>query len=84
MKYKCPCCDYYTFPVPEKDSWGFICPVCFWESDLFINSKDKPSGCNHGLTLNEARKNYQSFGACEKGMVEHVRKPTIDEMKNDE
>lgn len=38
-KYKCPCCDYYTYPVPTKEAVGFICPVCFWENDIFISFK---------------------------------------------
>ena len=53
MKYSCPCCGYYTFPVPADQAVAYICPVCFWENDVFIESDDEPSDENHGLTLNE-------------------------------
>lgn len=32
MKYKCPCCGYYTFDERPSGSYD-ICPVCFWEDD---------------------------------------------------
>ena len=33
MKYKCPCCGYYTFDNKPDGSYD-ICKVCFWEADL--------------------------------------------------
>lgn len=81
MKYKCPCCNNFTFPVSPKDDVGYICPVCFWENDAFISNENEPSDCNHGITLLEGRANYKKFGACEKSMIENVRKPYIDEMR---
>lgn len=36
---------------------------------------DVPSGANHGLTLRAAQENYRLFGACEREMLPHVRKP---------
>lgn len=38
---KCPICGYYTF----EDGLGLtydICPVCFWEDDIF--DYDDPDG----------------------------------------
>lgn len=32
MKYKCPCCGYYTFNDKPDGNYD-ICPVCFWEDD---------------------------------------------------
>lgn len=55
--YPCPCCGYHTLPVSKEDAIAFICPVCFWENDIFISSDDEPSDENHGMTLNEARRN---------------------------
>jgi hypothetical protein len=74
-RYKCPCCDYYTYPVPTKEAVGFICPVCFWENDVFISSENEPSDCNHGLTILEGRSNYKKYGACEETMISNVRSP---------
>jgi len=74
-RYKCPCCDCYTYPVPVKEDVGFICPVCFWENDAFISSENEPSDCNHGLTILEGRSNYKKYGACEETMLSNVRSP---------
>ncbi len=74
-RYKCPCCDYYTYPIPTKEAVGFICPVCFWENDVFISSEFETSVCNHGLTILEGRSNYKKYGACEETMLSYVRAP---------
>ncbi|MBQ8812713.1 MAG: hypothetical protein IJZ70_10450, partial [Bacteroidales bacterium] len=82
MKYQCPCCGYFTFPIlPEKDN-GYICPVCFWENDRFIHSEEERSNSNHGLTLAKARDNFRELGACEEAMVKNVRPPKEDEVIN--
>lgn len=80
-KHPCPCCGYYTYPVPAEEDCGYICPVCFWENDSFIASDDDPSDSNHGITLNEAKANYLQLGACCKAMLRHVRPPKPGEMK---
>lgn len=37
MKYRCPCCGYYTFEnepaTTLHDACFDICPVCYWEDD---------------------------------------------------
>ncbi|MEG0388886.1 MAG: CPCC family cysteine-rich protein, partial [Niameybacter sp.] len=33
--YACLCCGYKTLPVPKEDAIAYICPVCFWENDVF-------------------------------------------------
>ena len=57
--YKCLCCDLPTLPVLPQDAIAFICPVCWWENDIFIKSDDEPSDENRGMTLNQARVNYK-------------------------
>ena len=57
-KYPCPCCSCITFPVPWEEAVAFICPVCFWENDLFLSREDEPSDENHGLTLAQADRLY--------------------------
>ena len=57
--YKCLCCGLETLPVPPEEAIAFICPVCWWENDVFIKSDDEPSDENKGITLNEARANYK-------------------------
>ena len=67
-----------------------ICQVCFWEDEyddgyrigpiVFPNGPDDPSPANEGLTLNEARANYQQYGACEARLIPFVRRPTVTEL----
>lgn len=56
----CPCCGAES--IPEPPSPGYICPICWWEIDLFCVGEDEPSDENHGLTLSEARLNFRTFG----------------------
>ncbi len=52
-----------------------ICPVCCWEKDRTQESDPGYKGGANSVSLNEARKNYAEFGACEKRFIENVRKP---------
>ena len=71
---KCPCCDYLTIPN-KGDALAYICPVCMWEIDLFIKSDHEASDLNKGLSLKEARENYQKFGAVLENLKEYCREP---------
>jgi hypothetical protein len=79
VTYRCPCCGCKT--LPERGGYD-ICPVCFWEDD----GQDDPDadvvrgGPNGGLSLAQARANYQSFGACEERVLKHVRQPLPREL----
>ena len=56
----CPVCGYHTFEV--VGDWD-TCPVCGWNSDPVQEAvHDDPTGAN-GISLNEARQNYQTLGA---------------------
>lgn len=85
-EYPCPCCGYLTFPVPKEDAIAYICPVCFWENDVFDPGKDDPSDENGGMTLREGRENFQKYGAVEPRFVQCVRPPLPGEIpqKSDE
>lgn len=80
-KYQCPCCGYFTYNAPAEEDCGYICPVCYWENDPFIDSDSEPSVSNYGTTLKEAKSNFLQFGACRKEMLCHVRPPRNDEKK---
>ena len=41
--YPCPCCGCLTFPVPKEEAIAYICPVCFWENDVFDPDEDAPA-----------------------------------------
>lgn len=79
-KYPCPCCKCIMLPVPPEEATAYICPVCFWENDVFISGDDEESDENHGMTLNEARANYRKIGACSPDLLKHVRKPKPEEV----
>jgi hypothetical protein len=75
---KCQVCGYKT--ISEHGSFE-VCEVCFWEDDgIYVNSDEIKGGPNGDLSLNQARKNYQEFGAVEKRFINDVRKPIASEM----
>jgi len=74
----CPCCGYLTIPN-GGDALAYICPVCFWEIDLFIQSDHEPSDQNHGLTLAQARQNYHAYGASLLQLRPYCRPPKKEE-----
>lgn len=78
-KHKCLCCGHNTLPVPSDEAIAYICPVCYWENDVFVTNDDEPSDENHGLTLCQARKNYLEYGACRIDFKAYTRPPTEDE-----
>ena len=77
LKYKCPCCGYYT--LADKGMW-IICPVCYWEDDCEQADDPEFEGGANGISLNQARENYKKFGACEERFIESVRPPKDDEL----
>ena len=78
LKYKCPCCNYYTFDSKLKGEYD-ICPVCFWEDDPFQAEDPDLEGMGNTDSLNQARENYKKFGACQEEYIKNVRKPYKDE-----
>lgn len=80
-KYTCPCCGYKTLTEEPPGTYE-ICSICFWEDDpIQFNDPFYEGGAN-GISLMEAQRNYQEFGACEKEMIKNVRKPNIDDEKD--
>jgi len=77
-KYTCPCCGYKTL---ENEHEYDICPICFWEDDPLQYDEIDLSGANH-VSLRQAQKNYSKFGACQKDMLKHVRKPNENDVKD--
>ena len=73
--YPCPCCGCLTFPVPKEEAIAYICPVCFWENDVFDPDEDAPSDENRGMTLRQGRENYRKWGAVREDLVRHARPP---------
>ncbi len=73
MKYKCPCCGFYT--LSERPGSWEICEVCFWEDDPVQREDEAFIGGANDVSLKQARKNYAAFGACEERFTQCVRPP---------
>ena len=78
-QFPCPCCGYLTFPVPKEEAVAYICPVCFWENDVFDPGEDQPSDENRGMTLRQGREAYRRLGAVREEFLPHVRPPLPEE-----
>jgi hypothetical protein len=72
-KYPCPCCGYLVKSLPP--GYHEKCPICQWEDDLAqLRFPDMPGSANH-VSLVEAQKNYENFGAAEKRYRDEARSP---------
>lgn len=76
MKYVCKCCGCAVLDSADEYE---VCPVCCWEKDKTQERDPEYRGGANAVSLNEARKNYAEFGACEKRFAEKVRKPEVTE-----
>lgn len=76
--YRCPCCGYVTL---SRRGWFEICPVCFWEDDgQDDHDADlERGGPNRGLSLTEARRNFERFRASDERRRQFVRAPKPEE-----
>lgn len=79
-RFPCPCCGCLTFPVPKEEAMAYICPVCFWENDVFAPEEDAPSDENRGMTLRQGRENYRRWGAVRQDLVPFTRPPRPEEL----
>lgn len=65
----CPVCRYRTFAV--VGDWD-TCPVCGWVSDPVQEAiHDDPTGAN-GVSLNQAKQNYEEFEAITQEKLEEL------------
>lgn len=78
--FPCPCCGNLTLRYPRQNAVAFICPVCFWENDVFDPGEDDPSDENSGLILRQGRENYKRRGAVREDLVCHTRPPLPEEI----
>jgi len=83
-KHKCPCCGYYTIDLDHGYPCYDICPVCFWEDDPEQRADETMAESANKVSLLEARKNYQEFGACETHVLKFVRGPKPGELSGND
>ncbi|MGM7637493.1 CPCC family cysteine-rich protein [Bacillus sp. Hm123] len=81
MKYTCPCCGYKTLEEEPPGTYD-VCEICFWEDDIVqFNDPDYEGGANE-VSLRQAQKNFNKFGACEEVCIRSVRKPNEKDIKD--
>lgn len=78
MKYTCFICGYRT--LDARCDWD-ICPICFWEDDVWVENEDDSSPAN-GMTVSEAQARFIQIGAVSEDMVQHVRAPGPEDEKD--
>jgi len=72
-KWPCPCCGHLTLTDGPGDY--ALCPVCFWEDDgEQLRWPLSDHGAN-GISLVDAQRNYQRYGACHEDFHKKVRPP---------
>ncbi|WP_082720328.1 CPCC family cysteine-rich protein [Burkholderia sp. MSMB1835] len=78
-RYACPCCGYLTYLSPPSGTFE-ICPVCMWEDDnVQLDDPDYSGGANV-VSLNQARQNFNLYGASEARFEKSVRRPNPEEI----
>ena len=72
-KFPCPCCGYPVFDYAP----GFHqdCPICGWEDDLSQLRFPLMPGSSNTVSLHEAQRNFQNYGASERRNVGQTRDP---------
>ncbi|WP_333756033.1 CPCC family cysteine-rich protein [Streptomyces sp. IBSBF 3352] len=68
--YPCPCCGHRVLDAPGSYE---ICPVCFWEDDGVQFRWPTVAGGANQVSLIDAQRNYQDFGACDEHGRQFVR-----------
>ncbi|WP_411073114.1 CPCC family cysteine-rich protein [Streptomyces sp. cmx-4-25] len=76
-RYPCPCCGHRVLDA-MPGSYE-ICPVCFWEDDGVQFRWPTMGGGANKVSLIEAQRNHQDFGACDRHGLRHARPPAGDE-----
>lgn len=77
----CPCCGYLVYSCLDALDRYEICPICFWETDGVQQDDPDYEGGANGLSLNQARENFQEFGASNLRLKIFVRPPRSDEKR---
>lgn len=77
--FACPCCNCLTLAESPPGTFA-ICPVCLWEDDPVQFHNHASAGGANPVNLDDARRNFEAFGACDESMRPVVRAPTDDEL----
>lgn len=76
-KFPCPCCGHLVHD--REPGFHQTCPICGWEDDLAQLRFPLMPGAGNTVSLEEAQRNYQSYGASERRNVGSTRAPLDEE-----
>ena len=80
-KFYCECCGYNT--LYEKPNGTYqICTTCYWEDDPIQSAEPDYKGGANKVSLNQAKRNFAEFGACERDMIKNVNKVHKADVRN--
>ena len=80
-KFYCECCGYNT--LNEKPNGTYqICTICYWEDDPIQSAEPDYEGGANRVSLNQAKRNFSEFGACERDMIKNVNKVHKTDVRN--
>ena len=80
-KFYCECCGFNT--LNEKPNGTYeICTTCFWEDDAIQSFEPNYENGANKVSLNQAKKNFSEFGACERDMIKNVNKVNKSDIRN--
>jgi hypothetical protein len=79
-KYFCKCCGFNTLSEFPDGTYE-ICEICFWEDDNYQTKNPNDAVGPNRVSLIQARKNFEEFGACEVKMKISVRKPSKNDIQ---
>jgi len=80
-RFYCECCGYNT--LNEKPNGNYqICATCYWEDDPIQRNEPNYEGGANRVSLNQAKKNFAEFGACERDMIKNVNKVHKTDIRN--
>ena len=80
-RFYCECCGYNT--LNEKPNGTYqICSTCFWEDDPIQRTEPNYAGGANRVSLNQAKKNFAEFGACERDQIKNIHKVHKSDIRN--
>lgn len=73
-KYTCDCCGN-KIPIETEIDIGLICPICFWEMDIYSNNVTDAFcfSCANQMNLYQAQYNYLKEGIIQPKYLAHKK-----------
>jgi len=72
-KFPCPCCGHLVHE--HEPGFHQTCPICGWEDDLAQLRFPLMPGSSNTVSLFEAQRNYERYGASERRSLGRTRAP---------